>query len=604
MQFKKEILCTIFLSSFLCTGHTFLLAQTQDSSASRVYIQHSDKYSFVIHEDDQKEEFLSGNVQLRQNFTFLFCDSAFISNNQVKAYGNTSILEGDTLRIFGDALQYDGNTRLANLIGHAYMENQDKKLTTHQLSYDLNKKLVYYTTPAYLQEGTMTIYSRRGYYYTNSKDIFFKDSVQVEDQDFSLKTDTLKFNLTSRLATFLAPTLIKRPKEKIYCESGYYDIPGGIASFQKNAQYLQGDRRTSGDTINYNKNSGDVIILGNAFFNEKDREAKGSQITYNEKTELFTLLGSPAFFQDKERTMVSPQIIYNAKTKSYSTQGRSDILEGNQRISGDQLTFDDVIGVGYVKGNVYWQDSVQKLYVYCDSAIFIKEGNQLTTLGKRPLLINGGNAGDSLFCSADTLMTKRIIQEGDTTRMLYGKGNARIWQQNFSALCDSMQYNEKDSLFTLFNKPIAWSDTTQFTSELMRIKFENHQADSMFLDQNAMIINTTDQKYFNQIRGRNIVSEFSNNKMHQMWVMGNAETVYYALDDNQLYIGVNKSVCSNMKLDFQDNKIHDIRFFTNPESSFNPMDQVDHEKFRLGGFRWEFKMKPKGPKDVFSDFVL
>ncbi|MEZ4934897.1 MAG: hypothetical protein R2788_22555 [Saprospiraceae bacterium] len=105
-----------------------------------------------------------------------------------------------------------------------------------------------------------------------------------------------------------------------------------------------------------------------------------------------------------------------------------------------------------------------------------------------------------------------------------------------------------DSTFRLFRKPIIWSDTSQFTAEHIRIQLADGAIDKIFMDEKSFIVNTPDELFFNQIKGRNSIAYFDSSELRHVRVVGNAESVYYALDDAEAYIGVNKTVCSEMKI--------------------------------------------------------
>ena len=57
-----------------------------------------------------------------------------------------------------------------------------------------------------------------------------------------------------------------------------------------------------------------------------------------------------------------------------------------------------------------------------------------------------------------------------------------------------------------------------------------------------MAINKVDSAdYYNQLRGTTMNANFVDGKINEMRAKGNAENVYYALDEEKNFIGVNKS---------------------------------------------------------------
>ena len=88
------------------------------------------------------------------------------------------------------------------------------------------------------------------------------------------------------------------------------------------------------------------------------------------------------------------------------------------------------------------------------------------------------------------------------------------------------------------------------------------------------------------------------NHLRRMNVDGNAESVYYVVDDSPAYTSVNKMVCSSMIVLFGDNKVEGIRFFTQPKATMTPMRQADHDALKMKGFKWDMKRRPKNLKDL------
>ena len=188
----------------------------------------------------------------------------------------------------------------------------------------------------------------------------------------------------------------------------------------------------------------------------------------------------------------------------------------------------------------------------------------------------------------------------DSTRILLGYKDVRIFKSDLQVVCDSLAYNSADSLFEFYQSPIIWSDTSQFFADVIKMQLANDQIDQIFLIGNAFIINSPDETFYNQIKGKNITAFFKDNELDQMDVIGNAESVYYARDEEEAYIGVNKSVCSKMLVYFGNNEIEYIHFYTQPVSNMLPMKKTNHEDLKLSGFRWEKKLRPKSLEDLLK----
>jgi len=209
-----------------------------------------------------------------------------------------------------------------------------------------------------------------------------------------------------------------------------------------------------------------------------------------------------------------------------------------------------------------------------------------------------------MFLSSDTLLATQTIDTltNDTTRTLFAYYRVRVYKSNLQAVCDSLSCVTTDSIFRLYKDPIVWSDTSQFIADTIHILLKNERIDRVLLRSNAFIPNSPDEIFFNQIKGRDITAFFDSTELRLMDVQGNAEAVYYAQDDKGGYVGVNKTVASEMLLHFGDNQIDNIRFYEQPKSDLLPMKQADHEKLKMPGFRWETRLRPRSREEVLIVF--
>jgi len=586
---------TLLLTAMMILGGVYALrAQGQPRT---IHIIYSDHY----HYSDSpagREEWLGGEVRLRHDSTFLFCDTAYLQGNRVDAVGNTSVVQGDSLRIFADTLIYDGSTGIAILIGRVVLENGGQQLLTDRLTYDSRARQATYEDGAWLRYGETRIYSQRGIYLVESQTAWFRDSVQVISPDFRLKADSLYYVVPEDRAYFTGPTRIRQGRADLYCESGYYALSEGYGWFEQNAQYADSVRQATADRIYYDSKREEIRLIGNAEYREGTREARGDTLDYRERSGDFLIRGN-AFLQDGVQTIEADGIDYNTRTERFSTQGRAAIQDGAQTLRADEVfNAADSTDLVIVRGAVLWRDTSAGITLECDSAYYRRSTGYLEAMGDPPLLINEVD-GDTLFLIADRIIASRAAVEGDSSRRIQAYPRVFVFKKDLQAICDSLAYSERDSLFSFYRDPVVWSeDTTQFTADTIVIRMAEQKLDSIYLIRRGLIINSPDGRHFNQIKGRIITGSFRNNAIHRMDVNGNAEAIYYALDEDDAFIGVNQSECSDMLLTFEDNQVRDIYYLRDPKSVMYPMAGVRHDELRLEGFRWRDSERPVSLDDM------
>ncbi len=594
----QNCLLVAVLSVFLMPKNTLAQIQTlpPTGDTSRVQILNATTGEIIVSKNESAKKF-KGKVVLRQKDATLYCDSAILDNAEnVFARGHVVIKQTDSVSIFADSVVFKAFSRTADLFGDVILVNNDKKLFTNKLNYDLNRKIATYNTKATLDNGRTQLTSRRGQYNVSTSQAFFKEQVLVVDKDFDMKTDTLNFDAKNNIATFLAPTLIYlRDTSEFYTEEGFYDLNKDNAAFTKTPQYRKKNQVATADTMLYDGKTTIITLKGNAVTRDAGKEATANSIRYNRKTEESQLEGN-AHFVDEKQNIVSDTIVYQPKTKTYATRGRSKIINDAQILEADLVDFDSKDSIGIAKGNVFWQDTASKTTLRCEKMQYDQRRDYIKAGGGRPIL-GSLVEKDTLWLRADTIITFKQ-KATDTARSLIAYYKVRMYKSNFQSVCDSLFYSEQDSIFRLFKDPIVWSDTSQLSGDTMRIMMKNKKIDRVFLKNNAFIVNSTDETFFNQIKGREITAEFEADNLRRMFVEGNAESVYYALDEKGGYVSVNKMICSRMLVLFGDNKVDGIKFYAQPKATMFPMKQADHDGLKMKGFRWEKKLRPKNRLDL------
>lgn len=634
-------------------------APPDTSKVEQIIVDHSDIGEYITEGDRQIQLLMKSErqVELRQGDTYMYCDTAIIEKNDVVAYGNVIIQQGDSLNVFADSLVFIGDAKVADFFGDVVLETGEQKLFTQELNYNLNTKLATYYSGAMLTNEQTQLTSKRGYYYVDQEEAFFKDSVVVIDEEFNLQADTLQFNTNTKVATFLGPTLIQQDSAKIYCEAGFYDTANKRAEFTQNAQYVKGEQQATAKKIRYEGDVEQVILEGEAQFVEGTKIANADVIRYDDVNEL-TFLEGNAIYQDEDQYIESDKIQYDTQNESVKTQGRSKILDDAQILIADEIDYDNASEIGIAQGNVYWIDTVEQITIQCENAFYDKNEDYLKATGGRPLMTTLID-GDTLYLAADTLISFRPEEQPDTTltlldsvaldslqqiqldstllvtpngissdsidlaidsvsvssdsiaqgknedaRSLTAIRNVMIYKSNMQAVCDSLTYNTADSLFQFYEDPIIWSDTSQFYADVIHMQLANEKLDKILLYNNSFVINSADEIFFNQIKGRDIIAYFIDDEIRRVKVDGNAESVYYALDEVQAYVAVNKTVCSEMMLFFGNNEIERINFFKKPTATMYPMRDADHEALELPGFFWETKSRPTSVEYLLQPSIV
>lgn len=549
-------------------------------------------------------KWISQGLQLRIDSAFIYADSAIIFNeDRVTAYGDVVIQQGDSLHVFTDTLFYNRQRDVAHLIGEVALRQGTRQLWTTNLTYFLGDKYGEYNNGGVLIDRSLQVSSRRGIYWAGREEVKFVDSVVVLHPKFNLAADSMRYLASQSLVLFTGPTNIYTKAAKIYCEGGFYDLKSEVAEFNRNPQYQGNGKNATANVIRYAAKQGEVNMTGNVLVQENDRIITGNSLRYLETSGETWIVGEPATYVDSTRKIISPEIFYNEATNQVTTKGPSEISIGELKIKADQSSFNQTTGIGELKGNVVWRDTVQEVGILADHIDYSVKTEYLnaTSETSRPLFFTVIE-GDTLFIAADTLKMGLEIDTVslDTNRLFRAYHDVRLYKSNLQGLTDSLVFNRADSVFTFYGDPVLWSDTTQFSGDSILMHLQNNRIQNIVLNRSALIVSELMETYYDQIKGKVIVAAFDTSAIKEMTVTGNAESIYYTRDDMSAFIGVNQTICSKMLFTFENGEIDILKYYGDNSSSLLPMHEADHEALRLEGFRWRASERPHNIQDLLK----
>lgn len=610
MKYFIATLLLVFVLPFLAK------AQDVDTSASeKIKIVYADLQR-TIKTSSGFDRYLEGRVQIIKDSSYFYCDTARINDDFLNAWGDVSMLKNDSLEVFADSMVYDLETEEADIYGSVYVQSKDEILFSDYIHYNDRTDIAYYTDKAILRSKEVELKSKRGEFRTTEDLAIFSKKVSVVDSAFQLFADTLLYRTDLNKAIFKGPTNIVLDSADVYCEAGYFLLDEDYGVFKQNARYV-GEKDTAiADTIKADGVGKIVELIGNAYYQGETAYAEGDYIKYNQRNGDVEVRGN-AFVLDGEQRLRSDVIFYNKKTKLFSSEGRSTINSASNQLQADNI--ESLDKTGRATGDVIFQDTSGGVRIDSDILEFDQAQssyNKAYNLEGPALLRAKMDGGDSLYIVADTLYSFQDItfdtlssydQDSvlsytylsDTIDYLTAYYKVSVYNTDFQAVCDSLAYNTKDSILTLYKDPIMWSDTSQFKGDTIVMYFNGESLDRLDLFPKSFIINSTDEVFYNQIRGKRTNAFFTEGKIDSMIVSGNAQSIYYLQDDNKGYIGVNKTDCTAMVFLF-DEQLDHIKFLTEPVAHLYPMEKINHDEIKLEGFSWDAELRPNDKSELHS----
>lgn len=284
----------ILLFSVLCLFGFCLWAQVnpqkgaQKPAKSKVYLLHSDVLKKSPLNPDPDAQILVGNVAFRHDSVYMYCDSAcfYEKTNSLEAFDNVKMVQGDTLFLYGDYLFYDGNTQIAQVRYNVRMENKNTTLLTDSLNYDRIYNLGYYFDGGTLMDEENVLTSEWGEYSPATKQSVFNYDVKLVNPKFTLTSDTLRYNTTTKIANIVGPSDIDSDNNHIYSELGFYNTQIGQAELLNRSVLTNEGKRMTGDSLFYDRVKGYGEAFDNVVFTDTINKnmLTGNYCYYNELT--------------------------------------------------------------------------------------------------------------------------------------------------------------------------------------------------------------------------------------------------------------------------------------------------------------------------------
>lgn len=310
-----------------------------------------------------------GDVCITHKQIEMYCDSAYRHEKLkvVEAFGHVHIIQADTLHMWGDYLRYSAKQGMARVRKNVTLKDRNIILTTDSLDFNVNEKVGYYFNGGKIVDSLTNLTSIIGRYYTQKNMIFFKDSVKLIREDYTLTSDTLQYNRKSGKAFILGPTYIRKGDETLYSENGWYDTQNDISQLLKNSRFFKKEYSAKGDSIHLDQKT----QIGKLYKNVELRDTVHKLIINANYLEAHKLT---------EEALVTDSLIFTQISKGDSLSLHSDSL----RIEPDTAKFKRILAYHHVK---FYRKNLQGK---CDSLVYSLRDSTIR-MYSNPILWSQGN---------------------------------------------------------------------------------------------------------------------------------------------------------------------------------------------------------------------
>ena len=480
---------------------------------------------------------ISGNVTLKQGNTIFKCDSCVITKR----------------------------TNLFEAFGNVHINDSD---TAH-------------------------VYSDHLRYLTDRKIAYLDGNVKLTDGKAVLTTPTLEYDMNTKVGIYRNGGRLVNEESVLTSEEGYYyaDIK-------------------------------DVYFKKNVKLKDPSYDLQSDSLLYNTGTEIVRFIAETLVIDSSGRTIRTREGSYDKRTGKAEFGQNPIITDKDIQVTGQTIKSDDSTGITQIFGRGIIVDTANNTTVIADTIFYNKKNESFLAFAKPLMIVEQEN--DSIFIAADTLFSARLTDlyeskdsvakkdtlkgvkivdtktKDSTNRYFEAFRHVRIFSDSLQAVCDSLFYSFKDSVFRLYDDPVVWSNENQVTGDTILLFTKNKKADRMQIFKNSFLASIVQSEIFNQVKSTRMDAYFIDGDIDSVRARGSAECIYYIQDEDSAFTGINQSSSELMDVYFKEKELQRVVFRTAVKGTIWPMRQKTPKEMQLQNFKWRDAERPKTKYELFE----
>ena len=408
----------------------------------------------------------------------------------------------------------------------------------------------------------------------------------------------LDYDGNTKLAKARENVLLKNLQMTLRTDTLYFDREAQQAYYNTNGRVVDSANTLTSRIGRYFMDLKKYQFQDSVFIRNPEYTVESARLDYYTTSKNAYMYG-PSTITGKTYKIYSERGYYDTRIERGYGVKNTRIDYNNRIIEGDSVYFDKASAFASATNNIVVTDTLNKGIIRAHYAEVYREKDSVFAT-KRPVAINLVEQ-DSLYIHGDTLMVTGKPED----RILRAFRNAKFYKTDLSGKCDSIHYTEKSGVTQLIKDPILWNLENQMTGDsiYMIADKETNKLDSLKVINNAFVISldSIGRKGYNQAKGKDLFGKFRENALRTVDLVKNTEVIYYMYNDDNELIGINKTICSAIRMTFANNDIEEITFFTNPDGDIFPEDELPENSRKLRGFIWRGDERIHTKEDIFDE---
>lgn len=219
--------------------------------------------------------FLVRNFAAQHNGAVITCDSAVrYSDMRIEFFGNV-LINKNTTYIYGDRAEYDGDKNEARVFSDLVkVVDGDAVLYTYTFLFNTLDNIGYFGDGGVLTNRENILESVRGYYYADAKELIAVERVEMRNDEYELRGDSVIYNMATDNAFFFERTNIwNRDGDYLYADRGSYDKADTLYIVTRNGYVLTPKQEMWSDSIDFYRAKNHVILRRDVQIDDTEHKA-------------------------------------------------------------------------------------------------------------------------------------------------------------------------------------------------------------------------------------------------------------------------------------------------------------------------------------------
>lgn len=396
-----------------------------------------------------------------------------------------------------------------------------------------------------------------------------REQVVFTNSDMTLRTDTLYFDRGKQESYYNTTGIVVDSANTLTSEIGRYFLEIKKLQFLDSVHIQNPEYTIDSEQLDYYRTSKNAYMYG------------------------------PSTITGKTYKIYCERGFYDTKIESGYGIKNTKINYNNRIIEGDSVYFDKASQFASATNHIKVTDTINRGVIEAHYAEVFKARDSV--FATKRAVSKSLVEQDTLYMHGDTLM----VTGKPEARILRAFRNAKFYKTDLSGKCDSIHFDQRSGITQLIKAPVLWNVENQMTGDSIHLitDMETEKMDSLKVINNAFIISldSVSMTGYNQAKGKDLFGKFIENELKIVDLVKNTEVIYYMYNDDNELVGINKTICSAIRMTMAENDIEDITFFTDPDGDIFPEKDLPVNSRKLKGFIWRGDERILTRDDIFDE---